>query len=529
VGGRTSVQLDRSSAAAQPASAETKSSRRTVPPAVGEVLNDSGRPLDAGTRAFMEPRLGHDFGKVRVHSDESAAASARSVGARAYTVGNDLVFDSGEFAPQTPAGRRLLAHELTHVVQQARAGEVAQLERMGVSEPEDASEREADAASARVARGEFVQISAAAEPALHRDKKANFTAPYGQFDFQMVEDKQPQQAVPTGRRKVYITFSPDAKGPKTNGKTISFKQMAKVTFLKPGTNVPDPDTTWGKVKPQDADLDKMRTTQGDKTHVTEAGDTLVSLSRRYYGDDSHALKIYGANSQVLDIPAASRKPPPGRGGSADEPPRPAGGTPTGEEMPTPDVNHPIPAGKSLKIPDAVVGDNSLDIDPSQKKPRASASDPNVSPSYPYTMRKGENPATGTPTDASMEDYPGAAYNKAQFEFETAAYAEDLGINYGSIRWGFKYMPISAWDEYADFAPGVTETLRDAEIQFNKFYKNKHKVQAGDTLNKVSAMYFGNNSKAADIFAANKGALTNADADAALAPGLELVIPGVSAS
>lgn len=81
-------------------------------------LHGGGSPLDTSTRAFMEPRFGHDFGRVRVHTDARASRLARSVNARAFTVGQDLVFESGQYAPQTDQGRRLLVHELTHVVQQ---------------------------------------------------------------------------------------------------------------------------------------------------------------------------------------------------------------------------------------------------------------------------------------------------------------------------------------------------------------------------------------------------------------------------
>ena len=66
-----------------------------VPPIVHEVLNSSGEPLDATTRAFFEPRFGHDFSRVRVHTDEQAAESARLVNARAYTVGDNVVMRSG--------------------------------------------------------------------------------------------------------------------------------------------------------------------------------------------------------------------------------------------------------------------------------------------------------------------------------------------------------------------------------------------------------------------------------------------------
>lgn len=79
-----------------------------------------GRPLDAGTRAFMESRFSSDFGQVRIHDGPAAARSAAAMGARAYTLGNDLVFGAGHYAPATTAGQRLLAHELAHVLQHAR-------------------------------------------------------------------------------------------------------------------------------------------------------------------------------------------------------------------------------------------------------------------------------------------------------------------------------------------------------------------------------------------------------------------------
>ena len=86
---------------------------------VARALQGSGEPLPAGTRAQMESRFGHSFGGVRVHTGSEAAESARSVGALAYTVGEDVVFGAGRFQPGSAAGARLLAHELTHVVQQA--------------------------------------------------------------------------------------------------------------------------------------------------------------------------------------------------------------------------------------------------------------------------------------------------------------------------------------------------------------------------------------------------------------------------
>lgn len=78
----------------------------------------TGEPLAASERAFFEPRFGLDFSRVHIHRDATADAAARSVGALAYARGGDIVFRSGAYAPGTAAGRRLLAHELAHVVQQ---------------------------------------------------------------------------------------------------------------------------------------------------------------------------------------------------------------------------------------------------------------------------------------------------------------------------------------------------------------------------------------------------------------------------
>ena len=88
-----------------------------VPASVHDVLRAPGHPLDPETRAEMEPRFGRDFSGVRVHTDSAASESARAVDALAYTVGSDVVFGPGQFAPHTNDGRKLLAHELTHVAQ----------------------------------------------------------------------------------------------------------------------------------------------------------------------------------------------------------------------------------------------------------------------------------------------------------------------------------------------------------------------------------------------------------------------------
>jgi Domain of unknown function (DUF4157) len=91
---------------------------------VHETLRSPGQPLDAATRAFMEPRFGTNFGQVRIHTDATAAESARAVNAKAFTVRHRLVFGADQYAPGTSSGRKLLAHELAHVVQQRQTATV---------------------------------------------------------------------------------------------------------------------------------------------------------------------------------------------------------------------------------------------------------------------------------------------------------------------------------------------------------------------------------------------------------------------
>lgn len=97
-----------------------------VPPIVYDVLRSPGQPLDPADCLFMESRFDQDFSRVRVHTDALACSSAQSLHASAYTVGNDIVMASGAYAPSTAAGRRLLAHELTHVIQQRSHGQRVQ-------------------------------------------------------------------------------------------------------------------------------------------------------------------------------------------------------------------------------------------------------------------------------------------------------------------------------------------------------------------------------------------------------------------
>jgi len=127
-----------------------------VPRQALDVLAEPGRPIDSGTRADLAARFGHDFASVRVHDGAEAGAAASAIGALAYTVGTDIVFGPEQYRPGTPDGRRLLAHELTHVLQQ-QTGRVPSAGRPVVGAADSPLEREADRVADTVTAGGTIQ------------------------------------------------------------------------------------------------------------------------------------------------------------------------------------------------------------------------------------------------------------------------------------------------------------------------------------------------------------------------------------
>lgn len=138
-----------------------------APPIVHEVLNSPGQPLDPATRNFFEPRFGHDFSRVRVHTDDRAANSARAVNASAYTVGRDIVFDANQYRPLQGKGNQLVAHELAHVVQQETSVPSVSTGpgSLRIAPPDDGPEREAEHAAKSLGN---ISPSAHERPAVRR-------------------------------------------------------------------------------------------------------------------------------------------------------------------------------------------------------------------------------------------------------------------------------------------------------------------------------------------------------------------------
>jgi hypothetical protein len=160
----------------------TFNSMTDTPANVSETLRAPGQPLDAAIRDYMESRFGHDFGRVRVHADSTSGQSARAVDALAYTVGRDVVFAPGQYAPGTVAGRRLIAHELAHVVQQS-AGPANMQARLEIGRVDDPAEAEADRAADRAISGETASLGlSAATPQLRRQAAKPGPQPHTETD-----------------------------------------------------------------------------------------------------------------------------------------------------------------------------------------------------------------------------------------------------------------------------------------------------------------------------------------------------------
>jgi Domain of unknown function (DUF4157) len=197
-------------------------------------LNTPGIPLDADTRAFMEDGFGVDFGDVRVHTDAGAAESSEAINAKAYTIGQNLVFGTGAYSPASSEGKKLIAHELTHVVQQSgTTGVSGELE---ISHPEDQSEREAEEAAAQVMSSSEGPTSAAGDAnSIHQSSAQGATistvSRQGDDDVP-VPDSSPESPPSPYAEEPRIGFGRDISGPNTgpNGEPSMYGEDPSLGF-----------------------------------------------------------------------------------------------------------------------------------------------------------------------------------------------------------------------------------------------------------------------------------------------------------
>jgi hypothetical protein len=169
-------------------------------PVLDVVGSGGGSPLDTETRADMESRLGHDFSDVRVHTDSRAHDSARAVNAHAYTVGSNVVFQRDKYDPSSTEGKTMLAHELTHVVQQ-RSGPVDGTPTGGgvqVSDPSDRFEQEAAANAERAvsapAPAAVSPVGSAVQRQADEEEQPEEAAVQGAFVQRQEGEEEPEEA-----------------------------------------------------------------------------------------------------------------------------------------------------------------------------------------------------------------------------------------------------------------------------------------------------------------------------------------------
>jgi nucleoid-associated protein YgaU len=443
----------------------------------------AGTGSEVPFRRDMERSFGEDFGGVRAYlGGGNAIAGLGTLGARAAAQGETIAFESS-----TP-DKALVAHELTHVVQQRRGGASSPQGKGEVSTPGDAAEVEADQVAAKVVAGERVTVLSSAGAAIHRDiKDPGAKVAMGEFAISMKKVEEADFQGEDGE----VKFTPNDKAP--DSKSVRLTQA--IRYFDLGTKK---DFDWSGSS--EADRSKMNTTAKDEKITSSATDTLAILATRFYGTASRAGEIHAANKAVL---------------KSDKP------------------GDLIGAGVTLTIPKAVEQGFHVDHFPSDAaaEPRKKAADKNVPQDYVWpgeeTPPKNQHgsKAGRAIVPASLHDRPG--WNKdMKYSFETVARSDDVGVYYGGMVWGFTIKSNKVVDEHHSVSEAPSQTFQAAVTEFNEFYKNTHTVMQGDTLEGLATRYLGDKAKADEIYNANKAKIPD---KSHLAVGTKLVIPGVSAT
>ena len=190
------------------AARDQRQTRAMAPAIVHAVLRSRGEPLGAASRAFLEPRFGHDFSAVRVHTGPRAAESARAMDASAYTAGRHIVFGAGRYAPDTRPGLGLLAHELAHTIQQ---GDRTPGSPLAVGDGSDACETAAANASGAVLSGGRAHAGPKADLAVQRQPAGSLQIPDTPLSDHLLDNASPMMASTMGSAQLdgFVTGSAD--------------------------------------------------------------------------------------------------------------------------------------------------------------------------------------------------------------------------------------------------------------------------------------------------------------------------------
>ena len=240
-----------------------------APPIVHDVLRSPGQPLDRQTRTFMERRFAHDFSRVRVHTDAKAAKSAGAVNALAYTVGQHIAFASGRYAPATLQGRRLIAHELAHTIQQ---GDGVSPERGGLLARQGASAGQAAPVAPPVAETEDPFKTTGLSQEYGRKSSWGWGAPETNNVYQECK------IAPLKRDKFKAFVNSLPREPRGRKKPPNAEEVLGITSFNPGNakapeinpvTVQDNGKTVYKLKPTHAEMPPIRSAYTDQDDYVE--------------------------------------------------------------------------------------------------------------------------------------------------------------------------------------------------------------------------------------------------------------------
>ena len=286
----------------------------TAPASVDQALNSPGSPLEPALRQDMEQHFRSDFSRVRVHSGAVAEQSARDVNANAYTVGQDVVFDAGAFQPRTHEGRRLIAHELTHVVQQSKPAQ-------SHSNSTDTAESEANAAANTLgAAGWMPPVTTAVQPGLiQRETKGSDAKQAGRAKvvaamerlkkkYQLNEVSEDQGATWSEAELAQVDAAFSKMSPEEQGhlKGLYLVRVETLTAVQNGKRISPAGMTTNGVK---IELTK-RGLQGTRVPLHEAGHVLQSKVVREAEGWLHRSRVgYELEVARLHVEEALKKAP----------------------------------------------------------------------------------------------------------------------------------------------------------------------------------------------------------------------------
>ena len=433
-----------------------------------------GNQMPKNTKSEMENSFGVDFSGVNIHTDQSSVEMNKELGAQAFTRGQDVYFNAGKFKPETSEGKRLLAHELTHVVQQGKSGNHVVKRKKSTPTPNKKSK----------ANSQVDALAPSPKDVIQRDIKGSGKVRHGEFKIDM--EKQETPAGTKSGEKGTVKFTPNKKSPKTN--KIGLVQILKDLDT---SKTPPEDYKWPGDK---ADRNKTMTSASTSKYKTKKNDTLIKISQSQAQGHVTPKEIHDLNKVAL------------------------GGF---------DKNKKIAKGKELTIPLVEEGFH-IDHKPAHAKasPRANKAAAEVPLYYrdywpnPADSQDGHKKSKTDIKHASLWDFPGSGGDR-RFSFETVARSKDKAFDYGTIHWNFTIKDGDVKNESYHIEKGTSASFKSAIAEFNKFYKNHHTVVKGDTLSGLAKLYYGDKKKWKKIKKANKLKTT------IIKDGQKLIIPTIT--